>query len=74
MPNKFFQAMALGIPIIASKETYLGQLVEKYEIGLIHDGLTLEEIVQKAAGEDYFSWVQNVEKLRSGVVAGTWRI
>lgn len=33
LPNKFFQAVALGIPIIATRGTYLGRLVAKYGFG-----------------------------------------
>lgn len=35
LPNKFFQAMALGIPIIAARGSYLGRLVSRYGIGAV---------------------------------------
>lgn len=38
LPNKFFQAVALGIPIIATRGTYLGRLVAKYGFGFTIDG------------------------------------
>lgn len=37
LPNKFFQAQALGLPIIVLPDTYLESLVKKYQIGLILD-------------------------------------
>jgi len=37
LPNKFFQAVALGIPIIATRGTYLGRLVAKYGFGFAID-------------------------------------
>ena len=33
LPNKFYEAMYFKVPIITSKGTYLGELVEKYSIG-----------------------------------------
>jgi hypothetical protein len=33
LPNKLYEAMYFKVPIITSKETYLGELVEKYDIG-----------------------------------------
>jgi len=38
LPNKFFQAVALGIPIIATRGTYLGRLVARYGFGCTIDG------------------------------------
>lgn len=37
LPNKFFQAQALGLPIVVLPDTYLESLVKKYQIGLILD-------------------------------------
>jgi glycosyltransferase involved in cell wall biosynthesis len=37
LPNKFFQAMACGIPIIATRATYLGRLVRRYGFGVAID-------------------------------------
>lgn len=36
LPNKFFQAQALGLPIIVYDYTYLAQLVKTYRCGLIY--------------------------------------
>jgi len=33
LPNKLYEAMYFQVPIITSKDTYLGELVEKYSIG-----------------------------------------
>jgi glycosyltransferase involved in cell wall biosynthesis len=35
LPNKFFQAMALGIPILAAPGSYLGRLVVRHGLGLV---------------------------------------
>jgi hypothetical protein len=34
LPNKFFQAVALGVPIIAAPRTYLGRLVRRHGFGM----------------------------------------
>ncbi len=46
LPNKFFQAMALGIPIIAYKDTYLAEIVQQYHIGYIYDDMNFQEIIE----------------------------
>ena len=35
LPNKFFQALALGVPIIVAEGTYLARLVRRYDIGVV---------------------------------------
>jgi len=45
LPNKFFQAIALGIPIIANKGTYLEEIVTQYNLGYIYDDNNLQNIV-----------------------------
>jgi hypothetical protein len=37
LPNKFFQAVALGIPILASEGTYLARLVRRHGFGAVLD-------------------------------------
>jgi succinoglycan biosynthesis protein ExoL len=34
LPNKLYEAIYFQVPIITSKDTYLGELVEKYDIGM----------------------------------------
>ena len=36
-PNKFFEALATGQPILASKGTYVGEMVEKLKCGIVAD-------------------------------------
>lgn len=71
-PNKFFQALAIGIPIIASKGTYLAQIVLKYGIGAVYEGNSLHETAEEIMSPLYEQWVHSVEtfrgKLRSGEV------
>lgn len=37
LPNKFFQSLALELPIIAAEGTYLAKLVRKHGLGLVID-------------------------------------
>ena len=71
-PNKFFQALAAGIPIIASKGTYLAEIVQKYGIGVVFDGSNLPKVAQQVMSPLYAQWVAGTEtfraKLRSGEI------
>ena len=40
LPNKFFQAQAVGCPIIVYDKTHLGSIVKKYGCGLIFSSVT----------------------------------
>jgi len=43
--NKLFEAAQLGIPLLASKNTFLGEVVEKYQLGwTVHYG-DIQEII-----------------------------
>ena len=37
LPNKFFESMVCGRPIISSKGTYLGKLTEELKCGLVEE-------------------------------------
>jgi glycosyltransferase involved in cell wall biosynthesis len=37
LPNKFFQAMALGVPILATSGSYLGRLALRHGLGVVVD-------------------------------------
>ncbi len=65
-PNKFFQAMALGLPIVASPGTYLAELVQRHGIGAIDQG-ELRDIAREVASERYVRWVQSVVRFRQAL-------
>ena len=54
LPNKFFQAMAVGIPVIAYKETYLAEIVSKYKLGYIYNDENFQEIVGSLASKNQY--------------------
>jgi glycosyltransferase involved in cell wall biosynthesis len=61
LPNKFFQAIAVGIPIIAYKDTYLAEIVQKYNIGYIYNDTNFDEILDALKDTDtYYSLLQSV--------------
>ncbi|HIP12165.1 MAG TPA: hypothetical protein EYG73_05535 [Arcobacter sp.] len=46
LPNKFFQAMAVGIPVIAYKGTYLAEIVQEYNLGYVYNDHNFGEIME----------------------------
>lgn len=65
LPNKFFQAIAIGIPIIAYKETYLSQIVQKYELGYIYDDTNFNTIKNNLNNtEKYYKLMRSVYKFQ----------
>lgn len=69
-PNKFFQALAMAMPIIASRGTYLEEIVRKYDIGAVFDGGNLPQIAEQLRGDDFARWVRNVVQFRSDLKSG----
>jgi glycosyltransferase involved in cell wall biosynthesis len=59
LPNKLYEAMAFKVPIIATKDTYLAQRVEKNKIGYVIECCNskdiLESIEQYKKEKDRFS-------------------
>ncbi|QOP41432.1 hypothetical protein [Sulfurimonas marina] len=51
LSNKFFQAIALGIPVIVSENTYLSLIVTKYNLGFIYDGRNFDIIINRIKNE-----------------------
>lgn len=66
-PNKFFQAIALGMPVVASRGTYLGRLVERHGIGVVLDECPLPELAARVDGAEYTQWVAAVLRFRDAL-------
>ncbi len=64
LPNKFFQAMAVGIPIVASDGTYLADLVREHGIGVIYDGKSLDALSAQIASPKFRDWSKAVASFR----------
>lgn len=70
-PNKLFQALAMGIPIVASRGTYLADLVERYGIGAVAEEGDLADIARKVQGPAYEEWVRHVDDFRARLQDGS---
>lgn len=69
-PNKFFQALAVGIPIVATRGTYLATLVEKHEIGTVFEEGKLLELADLVLSPVYEKWVERVVAFRLAIRDG----
>ena len=54
LSNKFFQSIALGIPVIAFKGTYLETIVTKYKLGYIFSGSNYGLIIEDIKDDEKF--------------------
>ena len=70
LPNKFFQSLAVGMPVIVSAGGYLEQLVYRYEIGAVFDGNNFKKIVEQIESDQYQLWVERIKALREGLRKG----
>ncbi len=44
-PNKFFQAISLGVPVIAAPHPQCKELIERYECGIVLNGWEKEDLI-----------------------------
>ncbi|MZG57875.1 glycosyltransferase, partial [Photobacterium lucens] len=58
LPNKIFEYLASGIPILSSLETETKDVLSKYEVGLTYDALDYNDCINKLD-----SLISNTEKL-----------
>ncbi len=70
LPNKFFQALAVGMPVIVAKDTYLSEIVDKYKIGMVFDGHNFNQIHNLMKSKMFIIWVKNVLSLRHDLSKG----
>lgn len=70
LPNKFFQALAVGMPIIASRGSYLAELVERFQIGAVLEDTSPKQLRATAQSDTYATWASNVVSLRSRLRSG----
>ncbi|MDL2346076.1 glycosyltransferase [Campylobacter hyointestinalis] len=70
LPNKFYEAMYFGVPIITSRETYLGELVEKYKIGRTIKCCDNSEILNALISIDLNQISKNFDRISKDVYLG----
>lgn len=46
LPNKLYEAAYCGLPLIASKGTYLGELVTRYNLGIVVNHKNVNELIE----------------------------
>ncbi len=74
LPNKFFQALAVGIPVVAARGTYLADLVTTHNLGFVFDGCGFEAIVRGMRGPGFIDRVRSVQRFRLALTAGAVRV
>lgn len=73
LPNKFFQAMAYGIPIVAAADGYLGALVRRHRVGVVADAGRLVS-GDLGGASDYAAMTAAVRRLQARIEAGDVRL
>jgi glycosyltransferase involved in cell wall biosynthesis len=69
LPNKFFQALAVGIPVVAAGGTYLADLVTAYHLGFVFDECNFDTIVKGMQGPGFSDLVRSVQRFRQALTA-----
>lgn len=69
LPNKFFQAMAWGMPIVAQRGTYLARLVRRHGFGLVIDAADAQQTVPWEPGT-YRRAADAMRRFRSALRSG----
>jgi glycosyltransferase involved in cell wall biosynthesis len=65
LPNKFFQALAIGIPIIASPGTYLAELVDRHGLGVtLAEAGEFAQLARRVQSPEFEDWVAAVAAFR----------
>lgn len=59
LPNRFYKALLLNKPIIATSDNYVGNLVEKYKLGIVIDESLLDDDLEKKIKEFLFKFHSN---------------
>lgn len=70
LPNKFFQALAVGMPVIVSKNTYLSEIVQKYQLGIVFDDLNSDLMLNQIKSKKFIEWVENIISFRDDLSKG----
>ena len=63
LPNKLYEAMFFKVPIITSKDTYLGEIVNYYRIGYCVRCCDKEDLLKILTNNDFKSLIKNFEQI-----------
>lgn len=61
LPNKFFQAQAVGCPIIVYDKTYLANIISDLKCGLVFSNTTNINFLDNVSKQDYLSMKKSME-------------
>ena len=64
LPNKFFQAVALGIPIIAAQGSYLGRLATRYGFGAVIESRSSQAADDLWSARSYAACMRSMSEFR----------
>jgi len=70
-PNKFYQALAVGMPIVASKNTYLAEIVSTNNSGYIFDDTGFDSLYTAITTDNYWNLVKNIGFFRERIKNNT---
>jgi len=63
LPNKLYEAMYFKVPIITSQETYLGELVERYNIGACVKCCDKDSLSNILSNRNFNDFVENFDDI-----------
>lgn len=76
LPNRLYQALYFGVPIICSANTMLGMVVKYYDIGLCIESSSESLVlgIKSVNKNQYDKWKNNINKLKkySNISDGGW--
>lgn len=73
LPNRLYEAIASGVPLIAVDGTATADVVRRYNIGMVLPECTRQAVIQALQScslADYEAWVKNVDQLGARAVRG----
>jgi succinoglycan biosynthesis protein ExoL len=68
LPNKLYEAMYYNIPIITSKNTYLGELIDEYEIGISIECCNNNELIRVLNNFNFAYFCKKLSELDSDAI------
>jgi succinoglycan biosynthesis protein ExoL len=66
LPNKLYEAMYFKVPIITSEDTYLGELVEQYNIGACIKCCDKGSLSNVLSNRNFNDFVENFDDIEEG--------
>jgi succinoglycan biosynthesis protein ExoL len=73
LPNRLYEAIAAGIPLIAVAGTATGDVVRRYNIGVVLPECTPQAVIhalEDCHPETYELWLKNMDALKSSALRG----